>query len=191
MSWFLSAIFTLYAATAPVAQPPVNLVVNSSGEFGPTPWQAQGNALVEEFDGDQCFVVRNGGKFVQSVSLPPAAAAGGRFVLFVAHVSSDRAATDITDRAYLYGLTYTADGKRILSHHQGPLMSGNAQTANQWTTAWGVFPIPENASSISYQLGQGSRKGVPHTGAAARFDDIGLFVFETRADAEAFVSRYR
>ena len=189
MTRFLAAIFTVLASVSPVAQSPTNLVLNPSGEHGATEWQAQGSARVEEFEGNRCFVVRNGGKFLQTIDLPRSAA--GKFVLFVAHVSSERAAADVTDRPYLYGLTFSADRKQIVLHNQMSTMSGGANSSNQWAKAWGVFRIPEDVSFISYQLRQGLRRGIPHTGAPARFDDVGLFVFDARADAEAFVSRYR
>jgi hypothetical protein len=186
MSMILGAVLSL---TAAVVQGPTNLIENPAAERGADAWQSEGHAVVEEFDGNRCFVVRNGGRFRQTVNLP--AGAVGKFVLFIAHLSGERIASDITDRPYLYGLTLSADGRRILLHNQHATMRGDAERVNQWTKAWGVFPVSDGSSSISYQLGQGLRRGSPHTGSAARFDDVGLFVFNTRSEAEEFVSRYR
>ena len=186
MSILLLAVLSLAAA---IVQGPTNLIENPAAERGADAWQGEGSALVEEFDGNRCFVVRNGGKFRQTVNIPVEAV--GRVVLFIAHVSGERIASDITDLPYLYALTLSADGRRILLHNQTATMRSDAKRANQWTKAWGVFPVSDGASSISYQLGQGLTRGRPYTGSAARFDDVGLFVFNTRSEAEAFVSRYR
>jgi hypothetical protein len=186
MSMFLVAVLSLIAA---IIQGPANLIENPAAERGADAWQGEGHAVVEEFNGNRCFVVRNGGKFRQTVNLPVEAAR--KFVLFIAHVSGERIASDITDRPYLYGLTLSVDRRRILLYNQAATMRGDAGRANQWTKAWGVFQVPDGSSSISYQLGQGLRRGSPHTGSAARFDDVGLFVFNTRSDAEEFVARYR
>ena len=186
MAMFLVFVLSL---TATVVQEPTNLIENPAADRGADAWQAEGHAVVEEFNGNRCFVVRNGGRFRQMVSLPVEAA--GKFVLFIGHLSGERMASDITDRPYLYGLTLSVDGRRILLHNQAATMRGDAESADQWTKAWGVFPVSDGSSSISYQLAQGLRRGSPHTGSAARFDDVGLFVFNTRREAEAFVSRYR
>lgn len=170
-------------------QGPRNLVDNSAADRGTDAWRPEGTAVVEEFNGNRCFVVRNGGRLRQKVTLP--ADAAGKFVLFIAHVSGERVASDITDRPYLYGLTFSVDGRHILLHNQAETMRSNAERVDQWTKAWGVFPVPDHSAAIWYQLGQGRRNGSPHTGSAARFDDVGLFVFDTRSEAEAFVSRYR
>jgi len=186
MSILLLAVLSMAAA---IVQGPTNLIENPAAERGADAWQGEGSALVEEFEGNRCFVVRNGGKFTQTVKIPVEAA--GKFVLFIAHVAGERIPSDVTDRPYLYGLTWSADGRRILLHNQAATMRSDAEHANQWTKAWGVFPVSDGASSISYQLGQALRRGSPYTGSAARFDDVGLFVFNTRIEAEAFVSRYR
>jgi hypothetical protein len=40
-------------------------------------------------------------------------------------------------------------------------------------------------------LYQGLRNGVPHNGSAARFDNVGLYIFTAKEDAEAFVRQYQ
>ncbi len=189
-----SVLALLLCASAPasaVAQGPTNLLADTAAERITDTWRIEGHATVEEFDGNHCFVVRNGAKLQQRVELPPSAS--GQYALFIAHVSGERTAPEagITDRPYLYGLTFSADGRRIVSYNQANTMRSLATRSNEWTKAWGIFRIPDGASSISYQLGQALRRGVPHDGSAARFDDVGLFVFETREAAEAFVTRYR
>jgi hypothetical protein len=188
LKYFLAILFLMLPA-ATLAQRRANLIENPAAEHGTDAWRADGEAFIEEFDGNRCFVVRNGGRFRQTVDLP--AAASGKVALFIAHVSGERVASDITDRPYLYGLTFSADGRRILLHNQADTMRSHAERPNQWTKVWGIFPIPDGSSSISFQLGQALRRASPHTGSVARFDDVGLLVFETRRAAEEFVLRYR
>ena len=173
------------------SQGPVNLVANPTAEFGSFGWRVDGEAAADEFDGNRCFILRNGARLTQAVKLP--AGSAGKFALFIAHTIGDRTdrPDDITDRPYLNGLTLSADGRRILLHNQAPTMGSLAIPPGQWGKSWGVFEIPKGASSIIYQLAQGSRRGTARDGSAARFDDVGLFVFDTRQAAVAFVRRYR
>ena len=143
-------LFAALASVTALAQEPTNLIANPAAEHDANGWRASGDAIVQEFDGNRCFVIRNGGTFRQSVNLP--SDSGGKVVLFIAHVSGERVAADITDRPYLYGLTVHADGRRILQYNQASTMLGQGERSNQWTKAWGVFAIPEGASTISYQL---------------------------------------
>jgi hypothetical protein len=179
LKYFLAILFLMLPA-ATLAQSRANLIENPAAEHGTDAWRADGEAFIEEFDG---------GRFRQTVDLP--AAASGKFALFIGHVSGERVASDITDRPYLYGLTVSADGRRILLHNQAETMRSHAERPNQWTKVWGIFPVPDGSSSISFQLGQALRRASPHTGSVARFDDVGLLVFETRRAAEEFVLRYR
>jgi len=55
---------------------------------------------------------------------------------------------------------------------------------------WGIFKVPERTKRIRFFLSQASRRGVPHNGSAARFDNLGLYLFSTKQDAEAFVNEY-
>ena len=154
-------------------------------------WRGDGEVTVEEFEGNRCFVLRNGARLTQEVELPRDSAE--KFVLFIAHVFGERTdhPGDITDQPYLYGLTLSADRRRILLHNQAASMGGLAAPPGQWGKSWGVFKIPDGASSIVYQLAQGLRRGTLRDGSAARFDDVGLFIFDTREAAETFVHRYR
>jgi hypothetical protein len=39
-------------------------------------------------------------------------------------------------------------------------------------------------------LNQALRRGVPHDGSAARFDDLGLYLFPTEEEAKTFAASY-
>jgi hypothetical protein len=65
------------------AQSPSNLLANTAAE-SEAGWIAHGPATVEEFEGNRCFVLRNGARFTQDVDV--AVASAGKFVLFIGHV---------------------------------------------------------------------------------------------------------
>lgn len=188
MSRLAASLILALAVDMAADQGPRNLLENPSAADGLTGWRTRGDAKIQDVALDLCFVVRNGGTFQQRVALPPDAP--GKFVLFIARVSSERVEADITDRPYLYGITWSAEG-RALIYNQGQAMRGIGTVPNEWATAWGIFLVPENAVAITFDLNQALRRGVPHTGSAARFDDAGLYVFDTRDEAEAFVRSYK
>jgi hypothetical protein len=172
-----------------------NLLLNPKANDGTNSWRTFGNAQVEQFDdGDWRFVVRNNGHFFQDVQLPEDAA--GKYALLIGRVSSERIDPDgaITGLPSLYG--YMMDGAnprggRILSYLQGQQMLCRAGTVNEWVTAWGIFEVPDGTHAIRFFLSQAERKDVPQNGSAARFDDLGLYLFSTEGEAKAFAQAYK
>jgi hypothetical protein len=61
---------------------------------------------------------------------------------------------------------------------------------DEWVDMWGIFRVPERTKRIRFFLNQALRNGVPHNGSAARFDNLGLYLFAAKEDAEAFVRQY-
>ena len=172
-----------------------NLLLNPKANDGTNNWRAFGSAEVEQSDdSDWRFVVRNNGHFFQDVQLPEDAA--GKYALLIGRVSSERIDPDgaITGLPSLYG--YMMDGAnprggRILSYLQGQQMLCRAQTVNEWVTAWGIFEVPDGTHAIRFFLNQAERKDVPQNGSAARFDDLGLYLFSTEGEAKAFAQAYK
>jgi hypothetical protein len=172
-----------------------NLLLTPKANDGINDWRAFGNAEVEQSDdGDWRFVVRNKGHFFQNVQLPEDAA--GKHALLIGRVSSERIDPDgaITGLPYLYG--YMMDhadprGGRILSYLQGQQMLCRAGTVNEWVTVWGIFEVPNGTHAIRFFLKQAERKDVPQNGSAARFDDLGLYLFSTEDEAIAFAQVYK
>ena len=172
-----------------------NLLLNPKANDGTNNWRTFGNAKVEQSDdGDWRFVVRNNGHFFQDVHLPEDAA--GKYALLIGRVSSERIDPDgaITGLPSLYG--YMMDGAnprggRILSYLQGQQMLRRAGTVNEWVTAWGIFEVPDGTHAIRFFLSQAERKDVPQNGSAARFDDLGLYLFSTEGEAKAFAQAYK
>jgi hypothetical protein len=189
----LTMLAALLVASASAAKAQSdNLLQNPNADLEAQSWRTTGRAAVEEFGGDRCFVVRNGGSFYQDVALPKDAA--GQYVVFVGRGSSERASPDgiITDQPYLYGyMLGEVEGRRerVLDYLQG--MLGVSTFANEWVRMSGVFRVPERASRIRFFLNQGLRLGVDRDGSAARFDDLGLYMFPTEEEAGEFSRRWR
>ena len=170
-----------------------NLLQNPKADLKAQSWQASGQATIEEANGNRCFVVRNGGSFFQDVTLPEGAV--GQYAALVGRGSSERINLDgaITGLPYLYGYMMAPGGphdEHIFAYLQGQRMLGSAAFVGEWVKMWGVFKVPEGRGSIRFFLNQARRRGVPHNGSAARFDDLGLYLFATEEEAKAFADSY-
>ena len=188
----LSFLFLCFAVITAKAQMD-NLLQNPKADLDAQHWRAFGQAAIEEVDGDRLFVVRNGGYFLQDVILPEAA--GGQFAVLIGRGSSERINPDgaITGLPYLYGYMMApaeSNGGRIFAYLQGQRMLGSATFAGEWVKMWGVFRVPEGTGRIRFFLNQALRRGVPHNGSAARFDDLGLYLFPTEEEARWFAASY-
>lgn len=171
-----------------------NLLQNPNADLGAEFWRASGDATVEPGTGnDLCFVLRNGGHFFQDVPLPDDAA--GQYLVLIARGASQRINDDgaITGLPYLYGYMMEEgppNGGRVLAYLQGPRMLADTQIRDEWVDMWGIFQVQEKTKRIRFFLNQALRQGVPHNGSAARFDNLGLYVFATKEEAEIFVNQY-
>ena len=190
---FLLSLFAFLSAVTVSAQP-INLLRNPNADDGPNNWSGKGNAAVErDSAGNSHFAVRNGGSFVQNVVLPEGSA--GKFALLIGRGLSERMNPDgaITGLPCLYG--YMLEGKNpnggtIKDYLQGHRMGPNARTMIEWAPLWGIFEVPKGAGAISFFLNQAEREGVPQNGSAARFDDLGLYLFDNAEEAKVFVDIY-
>lgn len=166
-----------------------NLLKNTKADLQSQSWRAYGEAAVEPcVTGDPCFVVRNGGHFFQDVTLPDDAV--GQYALLVGRGASERINSDggITGLPYLYGYMMLAEPQgRILDYLQGQNMSASPSRPNEWVTMSGIFRVPEGTKIIRFFLNQALGNGAPHNGSAARFDDLGLYLFAKETDARSFV----
>ena len=170
-----------------------NLLHNPNADLDAKHWRQFGKATIEEDNGGRVFVVRDGGHFIQDVVLPEAAA--GKFAVLIGRGSSERINPDgaITGLPYLYGYMMASaepNGGQILEYLQQQRMRSSATAIGEWVKMWGIFKVPEGTGRIRFFLNQALRKGLPHNGSAARFDDLGLYLFSTREEAEAFVNGY-
>jgi ankyrin repeat protein len=169
-----------------------NLLQNPLADQEAAHWQSYGDAEVEEtLDGNSVFAARNGGHFLQDVDLPPEAA--GQFVLLIGRLSTQRINPNgaITGLPYLYGYLMNKDDKRINTYMQGGAMGYQGTAVDQWQTAWGIFSVPAGTGTVRFFLDQAQRANLPQNGSAALFDDLGLYLFPTRDQAQAAVETYR
>jgi len=171
-----------------------NLLQNPNADLGAEFWRAFGDAAVEPGTGNNsCFVVRNGGYFIQDV--PVSDDAAGQYFVLIGRGATERINDDgaITGLPYLYGYMMEQgppNGGRVLAYLQGQRMLADTKIRDQWIDMWGIFQVPERTKSIRFFLNQALRSGLPHNGSAARFDNLGLYLFATKEDAEAFVNQH-
>jgi hypothetical protein len=175
-----SLIFLAIAVTSTSAQP-YNFLLGQS-------WESQGDATIEKLNDTHCFVVRNGGSFTQIVALPDDAV--GQYIVLIGRGSSERIHPDdsITDLPYLYG--YILDNgirrqERILTYLQG--MLGRSKYSKELVTMSGIFKVPEKGSMVRFFLNQALGQGIDRDGSAARFTDVGMYLFPTEEGAKSFV----
>ena len=175
-----------------------NLLVNPDAGAQTAFWRAIDQATIERVtENNLCFVVRNEGSFFQDVKVPKEAA--GQYAVFIGRGASERINPDgaITGLPYLHGYMMQKGGargphgKEILDHLQGQQMRSRSAIPNEWVQMWGIFKVPEGTNTIRFYLKQAERMGVPKNGSAAWFDDLGLYLFATKEEAEAFVAPYR
>src|SRR5882762_3740408 len=77
MNGVLSLCVAMLATAAQLSiVTPQNLLTNSAAEYGLDSWLVEGDVTVEEFNGNRCFVVRNGGQLMQEVELPRSTTSG-------------------------------------------------------------------------------------------------------------------
>ena len=169
-----------------------NFLKNPNADLQSQFWRAYGEATIETCaTGNPCFVVRNGAYFLQDVTLPDGAV--GQYAVLLGRGASERINSDgaITGLPYLYGYMMrevSPRGGRILDYLQGQNMRASSTRENEWVPMWGIFRVPEGTGAIRFFLNQAVRKGVPHNGSAARFDDVGLYLFGSEQDARAFAN---
>ena len=168
-----------------------NLLENPNADQELKRWRAFGEATVEVSTGNNsCFVVRNGGYFFQDVLLTDDAV--GQYAVLIGRGASERINDNgaITGLPYLYGYMMEEKGDSVLAYLQGQQMLANTRMRDDWVDMWGIFRVPEKTKRIRFFLNQALRNGVPHNGSAARFDNLGLYLFAVKEDAEAFVRQY-
>lgn len=183
-SLFFAVLFAVNAQSQ-------NLLQNPNADLGAQSWRAFGETAIETTTtNDAHFVVRNGGYFFQDVELPKDA--GGQYLVLIGRGAGERVNSDgaITGSPYLYGYMMqppSADRKEILEYLQGQRMLAQTTVRDEWLSMWGIFEVPEGTTKVRFFLNQALRAGVPHDGSAARFDNLGLYLFSTRKQAQEFV----
>lgn len=170
-----------------------NLLINPGAEEDTAGWTlSPSDASIEACGGrNRCFVVHDRGRWIQEVALPPGP--GGQVVVLIGFAQADRTerAAGITDRPYLYGQVRSADGSLLKVLQRGGRDLHTADSSSAWQLLYAIHDLPPGADHVLFQLALAARIDIPSTRAAGRFDDVGLFVFASRPDAEAFVRSYQ
>ncbi len=190
----LSLFCFLFSQVAVTAQP-TNILNGPFADESMDYWTADGDAVIEEVNGDPCFVLRDGGFFSQEIDLPEDVF--GKFILIIGTVSSERINANgiITGLPYFYGYmmaenTENEDSADIYAYLQSTDAFDSINIENEWVVTWEIFPVQEDSGSIQLFLNQAEQRGVPHNGSAARFDDLGVYVFSSVEQARLFVDEY-
>jgi hypothetical protein len=185
--------FVLLTGFSSPMQPPKNLLKSSIANLTTSnrDWKATGEATIEKFDGLLCYVVRNGGTFSQVATFPSDPVE--QYIVLIGRGSAERINPNgsTLDLPVIYGQVLGEEqGKeRILTYALGTTMVVRGP-ANEWVKMAGIFQLHEGVKGLRFFLGQGEPKGVVHNGSAARFDDLGLYVFSTEREAQLFVRNY-
>jgi WD40 repeat protein len=167
-----------------------NLVKNPDAGRAAPSWETKGEVSIDTGDpGNHLFIIRYGGMFRQDV---PIGESTGRYVLLIAWASSERVnpGDDQTGYPYLYGYFLdSADKNKINAYLKGEQMLLSPNTADEWGLIYGIFQVPENTGSVRFFLQQADGRS-PQDGSAARFDQPGVFLFDSEAEAIQFVDKY-
>ncbi|MEO8072407.1 MAG: hypothetical protein ABI686_04085 [Acidobacteriota bacterium] len=181
----------LFATTIVGAQ--TNLLLNGQADYKTEHWNVKYNTTVEEFNGDKVFVLRNDGNLQQWFQLKDEAI--GKYALLIGRVSSQRANVDgktTPNTPYLFVATLVP--KIVIG--EGQILPDDAKGENDWHTIYAIHQLPKEEFSgfLKCSLHQrNSRKGenVPNEGSAVRFDNLGLYLFDTEEDALKFAKAYK
>ena len=169
-----------------------NYLANPNADQRTQFWRASGDTSVEKCaNGDPCFVTRWDGKLVGKAVLP--AGATGKYMLLIGSAAAERVHakdTDQTGESYIHGYGESLDPKVVRGkHYSARTLQTATRQANQWATIWGVFEVGDGIRKISFEIRQSDGSSAKD-GSASRFDDLGVFLFDTESEARKFVARY-
>jgi DNA-binding beta-propeller fold protein YncE len=165
---------------------------NDASAVGPaSSWETKGDVSIETDDeGNHIFVTRYSGMFWQDAPIEEAA---GRYALLVAWASSERVNSggDQTGAPYLYGYMLNKDDPNKINAYlnQGDQLLLKSYSADEWGLIYGIFQVPDNTGGIRFFMQQADGRQ-PQNGSAARFDEPGIFFFDSHAQAMEFLKNY-
>jgi uncharacterized protein len=164
-----------------------NLLKNPSADQGMQYWKAYGEATTEYMSPENpYFVVRHKGYIMQDVPLPNAA---GKYVLIIGRVSSEwiNANSAITGLPYIFGYMLEEEPQRTVTGYiEGQNLLCSAEKEHEWVYAWGIFEVPRKSGRLTFILQQKKSPGVAKYGSAARFDDLGVYLFKSKEKAQSY-----
>lgn len=129
---------------------------------------------------DTCYIY-------QSVNLP--AGSGGKYILLIGYSwLEDDIPGYITNHPYIWGEEFD-DLDNTLQYYDGINTRHNGPERT-WKTVHGIFQLDPAAVKISFYLWQASSALMPYNGTRSVFDDLGVYIFNTLAEAEVYRDAY-
>ena len=159
-----------------------NYLRNPSADDGFYAWKTYGDMRLAQASGDPCFESQFGGYAYQDVDISQLE---GSWLLLVGMTSSERVG-DFTGLGYLYGYFLNAiSPNQIEGYIEGQNLRSSASAPFDWVLVYGMFNIPAETGSIRVLLNVAERQDVPHNGSRTWFDDIGVYIYRSRSEAES------
>lgn len=190
----LTATFTMMPATPTATSiydqcegvSRTNLLENHDASQGTAHWYVHGEAFVDDSNSSNpLFAVKNSGYLIQYIEINDKA---GQYALLIAYGSHDPFNNEFgTGKPRLFGYI-GSDQAKFKDTLLGDSMVNDVAEANQWGTVWGIFEITPESTVITFILEQTTRRGVQPQ--IARFDDVGLYIFENEVCARQLVAEY-
>jgi len=146
-------------------------------------WTFQGDASAERTR----FLIRNGGRAMQDIVLPQNST--GKYLLIFGWLSSEGidAAGATTGQPTLSGYLMAPTGGEINIYLQGAELRYLPRTPNTRAPAYGIFQVVPNSGRVRLFLGQAQTRGASLAGSAARFEDLGLYLFDSGEEARLYL----
>lgn len=161
-----------------------NLLANPDGIDGTRNWKVFGE-VTSEVSG---FAVRKG-HAVQIIKLEEAT---GKFVLIIARGSTEKFKSDrlLTGFPSLSGYllsTYQPHGVNQINTYMN---AGSPTAPDKIEKVYGIYEVPPNTVAAQVIIGRGQRQGEDDDDSAAMFHSVGLYVFDTQAEAIKFAKSF-
>ena len=177
---FLFATITVGAQT--------NLLLNGQADSKTEHWRVD-ETTVEETKGNKFFAVRNYGHFEQIVELPDEAI--GKYALFIGLVNYKRIYAEglaTTNPPFIY--VYMVESG---ASSYGKDIRDNTKDKNEWSAIYTIFQVPKEKSKnlMKCLVYPGRIEKTQNNDSAVRFDNLGLYLFETEEEALKFAKSYK
>ena len=168
--------------------PGLNLLTNGDGSSGLNGWIKSGEARINGISG--IFHVEGSysgpAAISQEVALPKQRPA---IALIVAKARSSTEPSDgMTGLPNVWGYTRNAGGA-IIEYLSGQKLLLN-EPKEKWGVCWGSFLIDKGAVAINISLQQAIKQGGVLLGSYAEYDDVGVYLFNSKEIAEKYAASY-
>jgi WD40 repeat protein len=167
-----------------------NLLLNPKANQKQFFWETRGSAFVTLWRrGNPGFGLQVGGGQWQDVALN---GADGKTVLLLGEVAAETPLPNSRHgRPYLYATLHADDEEPIARLTHPKTLIGTSNQPYIWSTAWAAFPIPKGKGVKRLRFHMAQAVDGDARLPAAYFDNLGVYLFDTPADANAFMAKLR